>query len=66
MTPGGSHNGVIGALAGIGLRMTGNRGRFRCGYLIQDNDRVISPKDLCLKYNIDGVRECVSEKIEGW
>ena len=43
--------------------MTGNHGRFRGGYLIQDNDRELSPKDLCRKYNIDEVRECVSGKI---
>jgi len=60
---GGTGDGVIGAVAGVGLRVTGNHGRFRGGYLIQDNDRVLSPKDLCRKYNIDEVRECVSGKI---
>jgi hypothetical protein len=60
---GGTGDGIIGALAGVGLRMTGNHGRFRGGYLIQDNDSVISPKDLCRKYEIDEVRECVSGSI---
>jgi hypothetical protein len=60
---GGTGDGIIGALAGVGLRMTGNHGRFRGGHPIQDNDKVISPKDLCRKYDIDEVRECVSGRI---
>lgn len=57
---GGTGDGVIGALAGVGLRLTGNHGRFRGGLPLEEDDKVISPEDLCRKYSIDEVRECVS------
>jgi hypothetical protein len=60
---GGTGGGIIGALAGIGLRMTGNHGRFRGGHPISDEDQTITPKALCRKYAIDEVRDCVSGRV---
>ncbi len=54
---GGTGDGVIGALAGIGLRIFGNNGRFRGWIKIEDDDRLISAGDVCSKYNISGVKE---------
>ena len=53
---GGSGDGVIGALAGLGLRLTGNDGRFR-GWLKAEVGRTTSVETLCL-------HRCVASAVD--
>ncbi len=50
---GGTGDGVIGALAGTGLRLSGNDGRFRGSHFILENPCKFKIKDLCEKWEID-------------
>jgi hypothetical protein len=50
---GGTGDGVIGALAGTGLRLSGNDGRFRGSHFILENPCKFRIKDLCEKWEID-------------
>jgi hypothetical protein len=52
---GGTGQGVIGALAGAGLRLTGNDGRFKGKLRIPSNDGTATVKDIC-NYGIDLVK----------
>lgn len=58
---GGNGNGIIGALAGVGLRMGGNDGTFRGKYTLKEKNGVISVGDLCRKADLHGV---INEKGE--
>ncbi len=51
---GGTGDGVVGALAGIGLRLSGNDGRLRGWDKVKKN-RITTVKRLCLEYKIDAV-----------
>lgn len=53
---GGTGEGIIGALAGAGLRLTGNDGRFKGHFLIGDADDILKVKDLLRKTKTDLVR----------
>ena len=53
---GGTGQGVIGALAGVGLRLSGNDGRFRGKHQIGAVNQAISVRDACAQTNIDLVR----------
>jgi len=52
---GGTGDGIIGALAGTGLRMTGNDGRYRGWYNLGKPGDVVSVADLCAYPFIDTV-----------
>jgi hypothetical protein len=52
---GGTGQGVIGALAGAGLRLTGNDGRFKGKLRIPSNNGTATVKDIC-NYGIDLVK----------
>lgn len=52
---GGTGDGVIGALAGIGLRLSGNDGRVRGWLPLGQSGEVIQVKELCSHRLIDGV-----------
>lgn len=52
---GGDGQGVIGALAGIGLRLTGNDGRYRGWYHFGRPGDVVSVGDLCAHDFIESV-----------
>ncbi len=52
---GGAGDGVVGALAGIGLRLSGNDGRFRGWERFGETGTVTTVKTLCCKMNIDAV-----------
>ena len=60
---GGTGGGVIGALAGVGLRLGGNNGRFKGWLDVNERDRVISVEKLTCNYDIDEVREACGEII---
>jgi hypothetical protein len=61
---GGTGQGVIGALAGTGLRLSGNDGRFRGWYHLGKSGKTISVKKLCSHDFIDSVR-AVDGKVLG-
>lgn len=60
---GGSGQGVIGALAGTGLRLSGNDGRFKGKHLIETLDGVAKVKDILHQAPIDEVRVLEGETL---
>lgn len=66
---GGTGDGVIGALAGIGLRLSGNDGRFKGKFDLEVKNDFISMKDIISSPSIDsvqtvdGTRIGISEKV---
>lgn len=52
---GGTGGGVIGALAGIGLRLTGEDGRFRGWLELGSKGTVTNPVELCCHPRVDSV-----------
>jgi len=52
---GGTGDGIIGALAGTGLRLSGNDGRFRGSHIIVESIIKYQVGDLCKKTGIDEV-----------
>lgn len=61
---GGSGQGVIGALAGVGLRLSGNDGRMKGGLKIPANNGIISVSDLiCGTPEVDVVRSVTGETV---
>lgn len=59
---GGTGQGVIGALAGTGLRLSGNDGRFRGKISINARSRVVTVADIIGQYPVDMVKTYK----EGW
>lgn len=60
---GGTGGGVIGALAGVGLRLGGNNGRFKGWIDVKDSDRIINVEKLLRVYDIDEIRDVSGERI---
>ncbi len=54
---GGTGGGVIGALAGPGLRLSGNDGRIKGKYLEGHHGEVFTVKEILHRTNIDEIRE---------
>jgi hypothetical protein len=52
---GGTGDGIIGALAGTGLRLQGNDGRFRGWLNLGETGEIITPKSLCSHPFVDAV-----------
>ncbi len=52
---GGTGGGVIGALAGVGLRLDGNDGRFRGWFRFGDTGEILSCEQLCAHPAVDDV-----------
>lgn len=53
---GGTGQGIIGALAGAGLRLTGNDGRFKGGYKNETGRGVLKASEIMSIFGIDEVR----------
>lgn len=53
---GGTGQGVIGALAGIGLRLTGNDGRFKGKVKIKSKSDLVTVKDILAQTDVELVR----------
>lgn len=53
---GGTGQGIIGALAGVGLRLTGNDGRFKGKYKINSAGNVATVEEIIAQTNIDMVK----------
>ena len=61
---GGTGDGIIGALAGAGLRIYGNNGRFKGWHDIPEKHRNISVGELCRNYEIDEIQCLNGEKVK--
>lgn len=61
---GGTGGGIIGALAGVGLRLGGNNGRFKGWLDVKGGDRRITVERLLADYEIDEVRDIRGEIIK--
>ena len=61
---GGTGHGVIGALAGIGLRMSGNDGRIKGWLDIPSNDGVARVADILSQFDLGGVRTMDGKLLE--
>jgi len=62
---GGTGGGIIGALAGVGLRLGGNNGRFKGWINVRENDRKITVDQLCREYQIADVRNINGKLLAG-
>lgn len=62
---GGTGDGIIGALAGVGLRMSGNDGRLRGKIKIDSTNRTIKAGEICAHPAVDEVRTLDGEVIPG-
>jgi hypothetical protein len=60
---GGTGGGVIGALAGVGLRLGGNNGRFKGWLDVKEADRVITADKLTCNYDIDEIRAVCGQTV---
>lgn len=52
---GGTGDGIVGALAGTGLRLHGNDGRFRGWLDLGNAGKITCPKNLCSHFTVDDV-----------
>lgn len=59
---GGEGNGIIGAVAGVGLRLSGNDGTFRGKIHLKDERSTISVKDLKDRFNLDDIVNLSTKK----
>lgn len=53
---GGTGQGIIGALAGAGLRLSGNDGRFKGKIKISSESSIVSAGELCATGKVDLVK----------
>ncbi len=60
---GGTGHGVIGALAGVGLRMSGNDGRLKGGLKIGGENSIVKVSDICGHPDVDAVRNMDGETL---
>lgn len=61
---GGTGGGIIGALAGVGLRLGGNNGRFKGWISVREQDREITAERLLKDYDIEEVRSVCGGAVE--
>jgi len=61
---GGTGDGIIGALAGVGLRLYGNNGRFKGWHDVPDERRRICAGELCKDFDIDEIRSVEGQKLD--
>jgi hypothetical protein len=52
---GGTGHGVIGALAGVGLRLSGNDGRIKGGLEVGDENSIVRVREICKHPYVDTV-----------
>jgi hypothetical protein len=62
---GGTGQGVVGALAGVGLRHGGNDGRLRGHFDIRSFDGVASAGEICARLGLDAVRSPEGRVLRG-
>lgn len=61
---GGTGGGVIGALAGVGLRMTGNDGRIKGKYFVELQGEQLLAKDILEQTDIDQIKTVEGKKVD--
>ena len=61
---GGTGQGIIGALSGAGLRLSGNDGWIKGSHKINSSNNIITAKELCSYKNIDKVRYINGSDLE--
>lgn len=61
---GGTGQGVVGALAGIGLRLSGNDGEFKGRIDLDDGKNSITVEEIKEQYSIDEVRTLDGEEVK--
>ena len=62
---GGSGQGIIGALAGAGLRLSGNDGRLKGHLSIATTDGTATVSDICSHAEVDEVRSLHGSRLSG-
>ncbi|MBI1921998.1 MAG: hypothetical protein HYS23_13055 [Geobacter sp.] len=62
---GGTGQGIIGALAGIGLRLSGNDGRLKGAIKIKALNGMTSVDDICALPEVDEVRSLCGAEVKG-
>lgn len=62
---GGTGGGVIGALAGAGLRLDGNDGRIKGKYFVGHQGEVLTVEEILQSTNIDEIREENGDVLDG-
>jgi hypothetical protein len=62
---GGTGDGVIGALAGVGLRLTGSDGRIKGKLRPERGEEVLTAEQLCSKYGVDQIVTEDGEPLDG-
>ena len=60
---GGTGDGVIGAIAGCGLRLSGNDGKIKGKIKVENPGEIVTAKELKKRYNAEAVR-AVTNQIE--
>jgi hypothetical protein len=60
---GGTGMGVIGALAGVGLRLSGNDGRIRGKLLLGDTDSIAEVASVCQRPEVASVQSLAGETL---
>lgn len=61
---GSTGGGIIGALAGVGLRLGGNNGRFKGWLTVKEDDRIITVERLLGNYDINEIRDVCGKIIK--
>lgn len=61
---GGTGDGIIGALAGVGLRLYGNNGRFKGWHKVPEERLRITAGELCHDFDIDEIRSRDGQVLE--
>lgn len=62
---GGTGQGVIGALAGCGLRLSGNDGRMKGKIYPENEGNIMTVDHICKRYPFDTVKEISGRRLEG-
>jgi hypothetical protein len=60
---GGTGGGIIGALAGIGLRLSGNDGRVKGKLHFESTDGVVSVEEILARGDVDTVRSVSGDRL---
>lgn len=61
---GGTGDGIIGAIAGVGLRLYGNNGRFKGWHRVPNERLRITAGELCRDFDIEEIRSLDGNKLE--
>jgi hypothetical protein len=63
---GGTGDGVIGAMAGAGLRFSGNDGRFRGKLKFKSADNTLTVREICSRTIVEQVKSIKDGRVLDW